>query len=271
MTTSNMHTNLTMNTKLTTNVFPVKHNTNTNTNVFVNNFVNEPPKPPLRLWQPIDEFKLKFLTDNFINTKAWFCRMVISVVMVVVSLHVRVMFVKDLGNDLVSLPDLCSITHWTLNMSTNLTMIVNLTMNANTNTNVFVNNLVSLPDFCSITHRTSNTNMNTNTNNFVNNIVDDLVNTLWPWQLINEIVKKFKLKLKHRICGEIGHLGEIVKKTDKISHFEFKFKFLKQRISQFKIAKSLTRLATLPRSAIPTRSSKSRLSRLSFQLIMQWN
>ena len=49
--TSNMNTNLTMNTRLTTNVFPVKHNTNTNRNVFVNNFVNELPKPPLRLWQ----------------------------------------------------------------------------------------------------------------------------------------------------------------------------------------------------------------------------
>ena len=62
--TSNMNTNLTMNTRLTTNVFPVKHNTDTNTNrnVFVNNFINELPKPPLRLWQPIDEFN--FSTDN---------------------------------------------------------------------------------------------------------------------------------------------------------------------------------------------------------------
>ena len=48
--TSNMNTNLTMNMRLTTNVFPVKHDTNTN-RVFVNNFVNELPKPPLRLWQ----------------------------------------------------------------------------------------------------------------------------------------------------------------------------------------------------------------------------
>ena len=61
---SNMNMNLTMNTRLTTNVFPVKHNTDTNTNrnVFVNNFINELPKPPLRLWQPIDEFN--FSTDN---------------------------------------------------------------------------------------------------------------------------------------------------------------------------------------------------------------
>ena len=62
--TSNMNMNLTMNTRLTTNVFPVKHNTDTNTNrnVFVNNYINELPKPPLRLWQPIDEFN--FSTDN---------------------------------------------------------------------------------------------------------------------------------------------------------------------------------------------------------------
>ena len=53
-----------------TNVFPVKHNTNTNTNVFVNDFVNKPSdvfvndfvnKPLLRFKFKI---KFKFLTDN---------------------------------------------------------------------------------------------------------------------------------------------------------------------------------------------------------------
>ena len=59
-------------------------------------------------------------------------------------------------------------------MNTNMNMSMNMTMTMNTNTNVFPGPM-----------------SNTNTNNFVN--------TLWPWQLINEF-------------GEIGHIDEIVKK-----------------------------------------------------------
>ena len=67
--TSNMNTNLTMSTRLTKNVFPVKHNTDTNTNrnVFVNNFINELPKPPLR--RTVESALVNVFVNDFLNRK----------------------------------------------------------------------------------------------------------------------------------------------------------------------------------------------------------